>query len=86
MEWAKFVWVHNFFLKGLLLLVQTCLEGIALYLFPLIYSYLFLFREHGSKIGSGGVNSEVASKIDKRERLRQLALETIDLEKVPFIV
>ncbi|RDD44996.1 Splicing factor 3A subunit 2 [Trichoplax sp. H2] len=35
----------------------------------------------GSKIGSGGVASSSESNRDRRERLRKLALETIDLNK-----
>ena len=34
-------------------------------------------REFGSKPGSGGVASAEMSNADRRERLRQLALETI---------
>ena len=36
----------------------------------------------GGKTGSGGVASESEANRDRRERLRQLALETIDLAKV----
>jgi hypothetical protein len=36
----------------------------------------------GSKVGSGGVASTSESNRDRRERLRQLAMETIDLNKV----
>ena len=36
----------------------------------------------GSKPGSAGVASAQQANIDRRERLRQLALETIDLDKV----
>ena len=38
-------------------------------------------REHGSKVGSGGVASQQQANVDRRERLRRLALETIDLAK-----
>jgi len=38
----------------------------------------------GSKPGSGGVASSSNSNADRRERLRQLALETIDLAKDPY--
>lgn len=41
-------------------------------------------REHGAKPGSGGVASDQQSSIDRRERLRRLALETIDLAKDPY--
>ena len=33
----------------------------------------------GSKFGGGGVASHSATNADRRERLRKLALETIDL-------
>lgn len=36
----------------------------------------------GGKTGSGGVASSSESNRDRRERLRQLALETIDINKV----
>ena len=36
----------------------------------------------GGKTGSGGVASSSETNRDRRERLRQLALETIDLNKV----
>ena len=39
----------------------------------------------GGKTGSGGVASASKSNRDRRERLRQLALETIDLNKVRSI-
>ncbi|KAI9700183.1 MAG: hypothetical protein M1820_006851 [Bogoriella megaspora] len=38
----------------------------------------------GSKFGGGGVASASATSADRRERLRKLALETIDLEKDPY--
>jgi splicing factor 3A subunit 2 len=39
-----------------------------------------------SKPGSGGVMSATNANVDRRERLRQLALETIDLKKDPYIL
>jgi len=44
------------------------------------------WREHGSKPGSGGVASSSVNNADRRERLRQLALETIDLSKDPYFM
>ena len=38
----------------------------------------------GSKFGGGGVASQSATNADRRERLRKLALETIDLDKDPY--
>ncbi|KAJ3088571.1 Splicing factor 3A subunit 2 [Quaeritorhiza haematococci] len=40
----------------------------------------------GSKPGSGGVASREQSNVDRRERLRKLALETIDLAKDPYFM
>ena len=39
----------------------------------------------GGKTGTGGVASFSESNRDRRERLRQLALETIDINKVWFL-
>lgn len=41
-------------------------------------------REHGAKPGSGGQASAQQEAVDRRERLRRLALETIDLAKDPY--
>jgi len=38
----------------------------------------------GSKFGGGGVASQSATNADRRERLRKLALEHIDLDKDPY--
>ena len=38
----------------------------------------------GSKFGGGGLMSESAANADRRERLRKLALETVDLNKDPY--
>ncbi|KAI5293342.1 hypothetical protein KEM52_005631 [Ascosphaera acerosa] len=38
----------------------------------------------GSKFGGGGVASHSATNADRRERLRKLALERIDLDKDPY--
>lgn len=40
----------------------------------------------GSKPGAGGVASESQSNVDRRERLRKLALETVDLAKDPYFM
>ncbi|KAJ5504208.1 hypothetical protein N7463_007082 [Penicillium fimorum] len=39
----------------------------------------------GSKFGGGGVASKSATNADRRERLRKLAMETMDVEKDPYI-
>ncbi|XP_002994716.2 splicing factor 3A subunit 2 [Selaginella moellendorffii] len=43
-------------------------------------------REWGSKPGSGGAASAQNEAIDRRERLRRLAIETIDLGKDPYFM
>ncbi|CAI2175102.1 2031_t:CDS:2 [Funneliformis geosporum] len=40
----------------------------------------------GSKVGSGGVAGYSETNVDRRERLRKLALETIDLNKDPYFM
>ncbi|KAF9320749.1 Splicing factor 3A subunit 2 [Podila horticola] len=40
----------------------------------------------GSKIGGAGVAGASESNVDRRERLRKLALETIDLNKDPYFM
>lgn len=40
----------------------------------------------GGKTGGGGVASWSENNRDRRERLRQLALETIDLNKDPYFM
>ncbi|KAL3732882.1 hypothetical protein ACJRO7_022404 [Eucalyptus globulus] len=43
-------------------------------------------REWGSKPGSGGAASAQNEAINRHERLRRLALETIDLAKDPYFM
>ncbi|CAF2096199.1 hypothetical protein IGI04_018418 [Brassica rapa subsp. trilocularis] len=43
-------------------------------------------REWGSKPGGGGAASAQNEAIDRRERLRRLALETIDIAKDPYFM
>ena len=45
----------------------------------------FQHRE-GSKFGGGGVMSESQAAVDRRERLRKLAQETVDLNKDPYFM
>ncbi|KAJ3074764.1 Splicing factor 3A subunit 2 [Podochytrium sp. JEL0797] len=40
----------------------------------------------GVKFGSGGIAGSSESNVDRRERLRKLALETIDLAKDPYFM
>merc|ERR1711904_17958 len=42
-------------------------------------------REHGSKPGSGFISASQEA-VNRKERLRRLALETIDLEKDPYFM
>ncbi|WZN61133.1 subunit 2 of splicing factor 3A [Chloropicon roscoffensis] len=42
--------------------------------------------DHGSKPGSAGVATGGQTNVDRRERLRRLALETIDLSKDPYFM
>lgn len=43
-------------------------------------------RDFGSKPGSGGVASAQQQNVDRRERLRQLALQTLDISKDPYLL
>ena len=43
-------------------------------------------NREGSKFGGGGVMSDGQAGRDRKERLRQLALETIDLNKDPYFM
>lgn len=45
----------------------------------------FQHRE-GSKTGGGGLLSEAQAALDRKERLRKLALETIDITKDPYFM
>lgn len=46
----------------------------------------YMDRDWGAKAGSGGVASDIQQKVDRRERLRQLALQTVDLMKDPYFM
>ena len=52
---------------------------------PFILFNMDFQNRAGGKTGSGGVASWSESNRDRRERLRQLALETIDLNKVKIV-
>lgn len=43
-------------------------------------------NREGSKIGSGGQLSDAQAALARRDRLRKLALETIDLQKDPYFM
>jgi len=43
-------------------------------------------RDFGSKIGSGGVATASEANVQRRERLRQLALETVDVTQDPYFM
>lgn len=55
-------------------------------LLPFILFNMDFQNRAGGKTGSGGVASWSESNRDRRERLRQLALETIDLNKVKIAI
>lgn len=52
----------------------------------LVYGGIDFQHREGSKIRSGGVSSEAQAAIERKERLRKLALETIDISKDPYIM
>lgn len=51
-------------------------------MWSLFYDSTMAQNRVGSKFGGGGVAGASESNVDRRERLRKLALETIDLAKV----
>ncbi len=40
----------------------------------------------GGKTGSGKLSSESQANVERRERLRKLAMETVDLNKDPYFL
>lgn len=44
------------------------------------------YRDWGSKTGGGGVASKDHENLARKERLRQLALDTVDLKKDPYFM
>src|SRR5690349_3839696 len=48
--------------------------------------HIMFGREHGSKTGSGAPLSSSESNLQRKERLRQLALETVDLANDPYFM
>lgn len=46
----------------------------------------YMDRDWGARAGGGGVASDIQAKVDRRERLRQLALQTVDLQKDPYFM
>jgi hypothetical protein len=52
----------------------------------LALTYYFLQNRVGSKFGGGGVAGASESNVDRRERLRRLALATMDLAKVSLFL
>jgi len=58
------------------------LSDVAHFLFQTLLPNIMDYQNRaGSKFGGGGVASHSATNADRRERLRKLALETIDLGK-----
>lgn len=70
------------------------LHGLPVYCFPEVLvskwghhtAKMDFQHRAGGKTGSGGVASTSESNRDRRERLRQLALETIDINKDPYFM
>ena len=50
------------------------------------FNHFFRYYNIMSKPGSGGVASGQDSNVDRRARLRELALETIDLNNDPYFM
>lgn len=51
-----------------------------------VYAGIDFQNRVGSKIGSGGQLSESQAAVERKERLRKLALETIDISKDPYFM
>ena len=47
---------------------------------------MYASAERGGRTGSGGVASSADINADRRERMRQIAEETIDLSKDPYFM
>lgn len=47
---------------------------------------MYASHERGGRTGSGGVASSAEINADRRERMRQIAEETIDLSKDPYFM
>lgn len=43
-------------------------------------------REHGSKTGSGGTNSALVAEMHRKQMLKNLTLDKIDVSKDPYII
>eukprot|EP01035_Chromulina_nebulosa_P057857 gene57857-79277_t len=52
----------------------------------LLYGGIDFQHREGSKVGSGGQLSESQAALERKERLRKLALETIDISKDPYFM
>ena len=63
-----------------------CFDGMTMNLNLRIVGGIDFQHREGSKIGSGGQLSEAQAAIERRERLRKLALETIDISKDPYFM
>lgn len=99
MRWAKLTSSPSSYPLGSSVYVSTCLGSA---LDPIKFHWHNLWvgiviceaaegdssmdRDWGSKPGTGGAASAQNEAIDRRERLRRLALETIDLAKDPYFM
>jgi splicing factor 3A subunit 2 len=76
--------VNNEPISGENELILNDLSTIEIFL-PLYGGIDFQHRE-GGKTGSGGQLSEAQAALERKERLRKLALETIDITKDPYFM
>ena len=102
MRWAKLTSSPSSDALGSSVYVLTCLRELGSALDPIKFHWHNLWvgivvceaaegdgsmdRDWGSKPGSGGAASAQNEAIDRRERLRRLALENIDLAKDPYFM
>lgn len=83
-DWVDCAWSFEFFhhMSPLSLFLSLLVSAAA------VWGSAIMDFQHraGGKTGSGGVASSSESNRDRRERLRQLALETIDINKDPYFM
>lgn len=62
------------------------IDGLSLHVHVNVVGGIDFQNRVGSKIGSGGQLSESQAAMERKERLRKLALETIDISKDPYFM
>jgi splicing factor 3A subunit 2 len=65
---------------------ESMTDGTSLQIKFRIHGGIDFQHREGSKVGSGGQMSESQAALERKERLRKLALETIDISKDPYII